>query len=213
MSAYARHDASFFSQRAVFFVAIVLFHVLLLYLFESGLATRIIHAAEPPLETNIVQDVQKRDAPPPPPPPKMERPPVEVPPPDVVINVPVETTSTAITNTTTKHVEAPPPPAPPKAPDVRTRAAVDIKHSPSTDDYYPPTSRRMNETGTTTINVCLDDSGKIAGDPKVDKSSGSSRLDEAAVRWGSHARFIQGTLNGKPIAGCTAFLVIFKLVD
>jgi periplasmic protein TonB len=135
---------------------------------------------------------------------------VEVPPPDVVINLPVETTSTAITNTTTKHVE--PPPAP-KAPDVRTRAQLDQKHSPPTDDYYPPTSRRMNETGSTTIDVCLDDGGKMQGDPKVSKSSGSSRLDEAAVRWGSHARFIQGTLNGKPTASCTAFLVTFKLVD
>ena len=211
MAAYARHDTAFFSGRAIFFIAIVLLHIALVYLFESGLATRIIHAAEPPLETNIVQDVKQRDAPPPPPPPKMERPPVEVPPPDVVINLPVETTSTAITNTTTKHVEAPPPV--PKAADVRTRAQLDVKHSPPTDDYYPPTSRRMNETGSTVINVCLDDGGKMAGDPKVAKSSGSSRLDEAAVRWGSHARFIQGTLNGKPVQGCTEFLVTFRLVD
>lgn len=212
MAAYARHDTAFFSQRAIFFVAIVIVHIVLLYLFESGLATRIIHAAEPPLETNIVQDVKQREAPPPPPPPKMERPPVEVPPPDVVINLPVESTSTAITNTTTKHVEAPPP-APAKAPDVRTRAQLDQKHSPSPDEYYPATSRRMNETGTATINVCLDDAGKMQGDPTVAKSSGSSRLDEAAVRWGSHARFSQGTLNGKPIAGCTQFLVTFRLVD
>ncbi len=98
----------------------ILIHIGLIYLFESGLATRIIHAAEPPIETNIVQDVKQRDAPPPPPPPKMERPPVEVPPPDVVINLPAEPTSTAITNTTTKHVEAPPPV--PKAPDCPARA-------------------------------------------------------------------------------------------
>ncbi len=71
----------------------------------------------------------------------------------------------------------------------------------------------MNETGSTTIDVCLDDVGKMQGDPKIAKTSGSTRLDEAAVRWGSHARFIQGTLNGKPVAGCTAFLVTFKLVD
>ncbi len=77
--------------------------------FESGLATRIIHAADTTLETNIVQDVKQRDLPPPPPPPKLERPPVEIPPSDVQINVPVESTSTAITNVTTKHVDAPPP--------------------------------------------------------------------------------------------------------
>jgi protein TonB len=209
---YERHDTAFFSGRTMFLIAVILIHIGLIYLFESGLATRIIHAAEPPIETNIVQDVKQRDAPPPPPPPKMDHPPVEVPPPDVVINLPAEPTTTAITNTTTKHVDAPPPP-PPRAPDVRTRAQLDAKHSPPTDDYYPPTSRRMNETGSTTINVCLDDAGKMQGDPKVAKSSGSSRLDEAAVRWGSHARFVQGTLNGKPTAGCTEFLVTFRLVD
>jgi protein TonB len=211
MASYVRHDTSFFSGRAIFFIAIVLVHIALIYLFESGLATRIIKHVDPPLETNIVQDVKQRDAPPPPPPPKMERPPVEVPPPDVVINLPSEPTTTAITNTTTQHVDTPPPA--PKAADVRTRAALDVKHSPPTDDYYPPTSRRMNETGSVTIDVCLDDGGKMAGDPKVAKTSGSSRLDEAAVRWGAHARFIQGTLNGKPVAGCTAFLVTFKLTD
>ncbi len=211
MAAYARHDASFFSGRAIFFICIALFHIGLLYLFESGLATRVINAVAPPLETTIVQDVQKHDAPPPPPPPKMERPPVEVPPPDVTINVPVETQSTAITNVTTKHVEA--PPAPVAKPDVRTSAKVDVKHSPSTDDYYPPTSRRMNEVGTTTVNTCLDETGKVTGDPKVQKSSGSSRLDEAATRWAAHAKFTLGTLNGKPVAGCTAFLVTFKLTD
>ena len=213
MAAYARHDTAFFSQRFAFLVAIVVIHIAIIWLFASGMATRIIHSVEPPLETTIAQDVKQRDAPPPPPPPKMERPPVEVPPPDVVINIPVEQQTTAITNTTTKHVEAPPPPAPAAKPDVRTRAAVDVKHSPSTDDYYPPTSRRMNEAGTATINTCLDENGKIAGDPTVQKSSGSSRLDEAAVRWASHARFTSGTLNGKSVAGCTLFLVTFKLTD
>src|SRR5580692_4511947 len=128
MAAYARHDASFFSGRAIFFIAIVLLHIALIYLFESGLATRIIHAVEPPLETTIAQDVKQRDAPPPPPPPKMERPPVEVPPPDVVINLPAEPTSTAITNTTTRHVEAPPAPAPRAV--VRTAAVPLVKLDP-----------------------------------------------------------------------------------
>ena len=211
MSAYAsQQDSTFFSRRAIVLVAIILLHVLLAYGLATGLARRAMEIIAPPIQTTIVEEVQQHDLPPPPPPPEFERPPVEVPPPDVVINLPAEPTSTAITNTTTKHVEAPPPP---RAPDVRTRAQLDVKHSPPTDDYYPPTSRRMNETGSTTIDVCMDEGGKMTGDPKVAKSSGSSRLDEAAVRWGSHARFIQGTLNGKPVSGCTAFLVTFRLVD
>jgi protein TonB len=191
----------------MFFIAIVILHIGMIYLFESGLATRIIHAAEPPIETTIAQDVKQRDLPPPPPPPKMERPPVEVPPPDVVINVPVETTSTAITNTTTKHVEAPPP----VHQAVIVPAALDIKHSPSPQEYYPPTSIRMNEAGTAIIKLCAAADGSVAGTPSVEKSSGSSRLDEAAVKWGVHVRMKPETSDGKPIGGCVPLKVTFVL--
>ena len=206
MAAYARHDTAFFSQRAVFFIAIVLVHIGLIYLFQSGLATRVINAVAPPLETTIVQDVQKRDVPPPPPPPKMERPPVEVPPPDVVINLPVETQSTAITNTTTKHV-APPPPAPRAV--VRTRATV-LK-APNPQDYYPATSIRMSETGSVLIKVCWGTDGKVTQTPTVEKSSGSSRLDEAAARLGTNVRMKPATVDGKPIEGCSTMPVKFVL--
>jgi periplasmic protein TonB len=209
MAAYARHDSSFFSQRAMFLVAIIVIHIGLIYLFESGLATRIIHAVDPPLQTTIVQDVKTRDAPPPPPPPKMERPPVEIPPPDVTINIPVESTSTAITNTTTKHVEAPPPPAPRAA--VVTAASLDIKHSPPTDDYYPPTSIRMNEQGSAVIKLCAAADGSVAGTPTLEKSSGSTRLDEAAVKWGIHVRMKPATSDGKAIGGCVPLKVSFVL--
>src|SRR6516164_7340827 len=150
MAAYAQHDSSFFSRRAVAFIAICLLHVVLIYGFSSGLGSRVIEVVAPPIQTDIVQEVQKRDEPPPPPPPKMERPPVEVPPPDVAINVPVETTSTAITDVTKPPPAAPPPPP---APVNRVAARLDTKHSPSTDEYYPPTSRRMGEQGTATVNV------------------------------------------------------------
>src|SRR5579862_4257708 len=126
MAAYARHDTAFFSRRALLLILIALLHVAVLYILESGLATRVINAVAPPLETTIAQDVKQRDLPPPPPPPKMERPPVEVPPPDVTINLPAEPTTTAITNTTTKHVEAPPAPVHQA---VIVPAALDIKHS------------------------------------------------------------------------------------
>jgi protein TonB len=207
MAAYARHDSAFFSQRALFLVAIVIIHIGIIYLFVSGLATRIIHAVEPPLETTIAQDVKQRDAPPPPPPPKMERPPVEVPPPDVVINLPAEPTSTAITNTTTRHVEAPPAPAPRAV--VRTAAVPLVKLDPQ--NFYPPTSIRMNESGTTLIKYCWGVDGKLAGVPSVEKSSGSSRLDEAAVRLGSQERMKPGTVDGQPVAACSNLSVKFTL--
>jgi periplasmic protein TonB len=207
MAAYARHDTSFFSQRAVFLVAIVIIHIGIIYLFVSGLATRIIHAVDPPLETTIAQDIKQRDTPPPPPPPKMERPPVEIPPPDVTINIPVEATSTAITNVTPQHVAAPPPAAP--KPVVRTAAVALTKLDPA--NFYPPTSIRMNETGSTLIKYCWGTDGKLTGTPTVEKSSGSSRLDEAAVRLGSQEHMKPGTVDGQPVAACASLSVKFQL--
>ncbi|HXA93532.1 MAG TPA: energy transducer TonB [Steroidobacteraceae bacterium] len=211
MAAYAQHDSSYFSRRAIAFVTIVCLHIVLIYGFATGLAHRMVVAIAPPIQTDIVQEVQKRDEPPPPPPPKMERPPVEVPPPDVAINVPSDENTTAIRDVTDRPVQAAPPP-PPRAV-VRTGAKLDVKHSPSTDDYYPPTSRRMGEQGTTTVSVCVTPEGKIAGEPKVQHTAGSSRLDEAAVKWAAHARFQPGTEDGKPVEGCTPFNVKFVLTD
>jgi protein TonB len=210
MAAYAQHDSTFFSRRAIVLAIALALHIVVIYAFNTGLAHRMIEAIAPPIQTDIVQEVQKRDEPPPPPPPKMERPPVEVPPPDVAINVPAEETTTAIRDVTDRPVQAAPPPPVAVA---RTPARLDQKHSPSTDDYYPPTSRRMGEQGTATISVCVTPDAKISGQPKVSKTSGSSRLDEAAVKWASHARFTPSTENGKPVEGCTPFNVKFVLTD
>ena len=89
MSAYVQ-DSSFFTRRAAVFVAIIAVHVLLLWALASGLARRLIETVAPPLQTDIVEEVAKRDEPPPPPPPQMERQQVEIPPPDINIEVPAE---------------------------------------------------------------------------------------------------------------------------
>src|SRR5262249_32985801 len=108
MAAYAQ-DSNFFTRRGIVVAIIIIIHVLAFYGFASGLATNAIQALAPPIEADIVKEVKKTDEPPPPPPPEMERPPVEVPPPEVSIDLPMQTTSTAIQDVTDK----PPPPAPP----------------------------------------------------------------------------------------------------
>src|SRR6478609_3018078 len=102
-------DSNFLTRRGVVAAAIVALHVLAAWGFASGLATRAIEALAPPIEADIVEEKVQDEEPPPPPPPEMERPPVEVPPPEVSIDLPMETTSTAIQDVTDK----PPPPAPP----------------------------------------------------------------------------------------------------
>jgi periplasmic protein TonB len=214
MASYSSpHDSQFFTRRAITFTIAVAVQILIVALLSTGLASRVINIVAPPIQTDIVQEVQKHDEAPPPPPPKMERPPVEVPPPDVAINIPSETRTTAITNTTTKHVVKAPPPAP-----VRhvagTRAALG-KHFPNSQDFYPPASQRLSEEGTTMLEACIGPNGRLTEDPKVVKSSGHTRLDEAAVRLAKSASgsgdYIPATEDGKPVSQCTKFNVIWRL--
>jgi TonB family protein len=81
---------------------------------------------------------------------------------------------------------------------------------PSSDMYYPPISRRSHESGVTAVRVCIAADGTVA-EATIDKSSGSKRLDDAALeltRAGS-GRFTPGTEDGKPIAGCFVYKIAF----
>ncbi len=208
---YYQRNADFYSRRIVVFVVAVAVQIALFVVFETGMASRVLRVVAPPIQTDIVQEVQKHDQPPPPPPPKMERPPVEVPPPDVAINVPVETTTTAITVTPKAKPVPHAAPAPHRA--VIRYAELDMKNSPSTDDYYPDISRRLDEQGTALVEACSAPDGRVNSAPKIYRSSGSSRLDTAALRWASHARFHPETEDGRPVASCVRFKVIFNLTN
>jgi protein TonB len=185
--------------------------VFIAWALATGLARRAIELVAPPLQTEIVEEVQKRDEPPPPPPPQLERPPVEVPPPDVAIDVPVEST-TAIQDVTDRHVVAPPPPPPPpKA--VNRVSGGPGKGFPSTEDYYPPASKRLGEEGAVTVHVCVGTNGKLTEDPTVQQTSGSARLDEGAVKLAKAAsgRYRATTEDGQAINSCFPFRIKFEL--
>lgn len=204
MAAYV-HDSSFFSRRAIVFFVIVGLHVLLAWMLASGLARKVVEVIAPPIQTDIVEEIEKRDEPPPPPPPEFERPPIEIPPPEVTIDIPVETT-TAITDVTTKPVPKSPP-APP-AP----RAVVKAKAKfPSTDDYYPAASIRLEEQGSVVVKTCVGPNGKLSEPPTVVGSSNSSRLDEAAVKLAKAGRFTAGSIDGTPTTDCFSTRVRFEL--
>jgi len=161
-----------------------------------------------------VQEVQKHDEAPPPPPPKMERPPVEVPPPDVTINMPAETRTTAITNTTSKPVSRAPPPPPAPVHHSITSIGVNGRNFPNVNDFYPPASQRLSEEGTSQVHVCVGPRGELVQPaPTIAKSSGHSRLDEAAIRLAraGSGRYKPATEDGKPISACTTFSVKFQL--
>ena len=193
------------SKRLVGFGLVVLFHIFLIYVLASGLGSSVIKVIRGPLETKIIQEVKQEKKAPPPPPPKFEQPPPFVPPPELNIAAPAESSATAITAVQNR--------APVKAaPVVVTAARSDPRH-PNSRPPYPPTSRRLEEEGTVILNLYVQADGHVS-DARVRKSSGSSRLDEAASREALRSwRFIPATQGGVAIASWHAVAVTFRLED
>ena len=62
---------------------------------------------------------------------------------------------------------------------------------------YPSASRRMEEEGTVTLKFLIGVDGKVL-QADIEKSSGFTRLDEAARNALSKCQFRPGTVDGKP---------------
>jgi len=206
MAAYAQ-DSSFFTRRGIVVVLIIALHILAAWALASGLARKVVEVLAPPIEADIVEEVKQEDTPPPPPPPEMERPPVEVPPPEVSIDLPMETTSTAIQDVTDKT----PPPAPP--PPVRVAGSPAKMTRPvNPDDYYPPGSIRREEQGSPVVQACVGPGGKLLREPVVTDTSGFPDLDAAAVKVAKATRYAAGTEAGSALPeSCIKFKVKFVL--
>jgi periplasmic protein TonB len=205
------HDNNWASRRMIAFVAMVLFHILLIWGLKSGFAVKLIDTLTAPIEATVIEEVVKDDAPPPPPPPRMELPPVEVPPPVVDITIPIEATTTALSNVTDKPPPAPPPPV--AAAVVRTALKPNPRASqPNVDEYYPPTSTRLGEEGIAKVKVCVGTNGRVI-DATLEESSGFERLDQAAIKVAKLYRFNPATENGKPVEACAPMPLRFQIKD
>jgi protein TonB len=174
---------------------VILFHLALLWVIHSGLAKKFVKIIKGPVEAQLIEDV-KPDIPPPPPPPppkSLPPPPDYVPPPDIV------NTSVSSANSIT-GVSSTPAPVPVQAvapaPVVIVAPVINVAancQKPS----YPSASVRNEEEGTVQLKFLIGVDGKVI-ETKVEKTSGFSRLDEAAIRALSKCDFKPGTVNGKP---------------
>ncbi len=160
---------------------VVVLHALLLWAISSGLARQVVRMTE-----NTVEAVLMSEAPPPPapapktPPPKTPAPPAPAP----------TSTAPAITQPTS------PPAAAPTAPAIRTGAVIQPGAHCAKPDY-PSASRRMEEEGTVTLKFLIGTDGRVL-QAEIEKSSGFTRLDEAARNALSKCQFRPGTVDGKP---------------
>jgi periplasmic protein TonB len=205
------------SRNALIALAVVLLHVGLLVLLQSGLLMRatellvpvevLVRLIEPPVVVPTAPVVEPprpvAKAPPPPVarpiPPRAEAAPDKPPPPAPLPPAAAEPSPPAPAPNAPTALPAPPQPAPP----VAAAPAPPTVQLPSSDaDYlqnpkpaYPETSRRLNEQGTSTIRVLIGADGQPQR-AEIGKSSGFDRLDRAALATVMRWRFVPGKRNG-----------------
>jgi periplasmic protein TonB len=141
---------------------------------------------------------------PPPPPPDLVKPP---PPVAIVPEFQVATAPPPPVTTVAKAPPAPPPKAVASSDPLRPIART------HTLPPYPPISVRLNESGTTLMEVHITAEGNV-DDCKVVQSSSSERLDSAACDFvKSHWRWQPPTNQGAPVAVSTRVSVKWDLKD
>ena len=145
--------------------------------------------------------------PPPPPEPKPKPKPIEKPQPRQIV-------AEARTVAPTDHVAPPPPPHPVReaAPEpeakppatplpagpVALSSELSVACPERTAPAYPAPSRRLGETGVVVLRVELNESGSVAH-ARVERSSGHSRLDDAALAAVRTWRCTPASRNGQPV--------------
>lgn len=196
------------NRRVIGFGMVVVFHVLVVYAFMSGLGQMVVDRLKGPLETRLIEEAKIEEDAPPPPPPKF------APPPPVFVDMPVvaiteASTTSAIQNTTNVRPVAPPPP--PKADVVVAPRQNPRRPNTGAEDMYPAMSRRLGEEGTVVLLLTVNEEGRVT-EAKVQTTSGFDRLDEAATKEAARSwRFLPGTINGKASAMQMPIRVTFKL--
>ncbi len=187
----------------------------------------IARSVAPPPEPVVMQVRMITEAPvvmiePPPPPP--EPPKIEKPKPQPRLVATAKPTPSAMVTppedepVTEAVAEAPTPPAPPTAPASSAPAEPQIVPPNFVAAYlnnpapvYPYAAKSRRESGTVLLRVLVTVDG-TAGDVKIEKSSGSSSLDQAALdvvfkRW----RFVPAKRGDQPVEAWVLVPIMFEL--
>jgi periplasmic protein TonB len=114
--------------------------------------------------------------------------------------------------------KSPEPYSPPQPFETPTHAVQQVAGGPGagfpeTADFYPSASIRLGEEGLATVRVCVDKTGRLTSEPTSVKGSGSTRLDEAALklaRAGS-GHYRATTEDGQAVNSCYPFGIRFQL--
>jgi TonB family protein len=81
---------------------------------------------------------------------------------------------------------------------------------PNADEYYPSASRRLGESGVVVVQFCVNSSGVLTAEPTIYRTSGSSRLDQGALKLANAG---SGHYDpGKTKGGCNLMNIVFHLL-
>lgn len=204
-------SAPWFSRRGTVIVVIVGLHVLVVCVLAAGIeAPNIFKGGSERIDVSFL----------PKPPPPVPTPPADPtplkfqfdPPPPLGPTVPEQPAAPAVRATETGPVRASGPTLPMPVKRVLGGPGVGF---PNPDDFYPQASIRQRERGLALVNVCVDGSGRLIAQPRIDQSSGSGRLDEAALklaRAGS-GHYQPTTEDGRAVSACYPLRVRFQLKE
>ena len=78
---------------------------------------------------------------------------------------------------------------------------VAAKLLPAPPPPYPAAQIRLRQEGATGLAICIDRNGRVSS-ATLASSSGSDKLDEAALKWVRSSRFKPATLDGAPQPVC-----------
>jgi protein TonB len=154
-------------------VAVGALHVGLIWALIAGLASGLIQKLPEELVAEVVKPKDEVKPPPPPPPDMKVPPPPFVPPPEINI-----ATDAPVTNAIVAVQATVPVPPPVVQPTITPSKAIGRSHDCA--GSMPDLSRRLNETGNVLVHYDVGIDGSISNVGVV-KSSGSERLDNAAV--------------------------------
>jgi periplasmic protein TonB len=204
------YGPSYYSRRTTIFFLIVCLHVFVIYAFATGFAQKVIEAIPGPIQVIPLPQPRTPELPPP-----LTEPRLGTTPPVIPQLVPsVEFPPDPITNSLDR--QPPPPPSEPATSRIKTRVIGGPGPGfPNTVDYYPLPSRRFAEMGVATVRVCVNERGRLASAPIIAQSSGSARLDEAALRLAraGSGHYRSSTEDGVPVSSCYPFRIRFQLTE
>lgn len=207
--AYADHNSGFIARRSNTFLLVVSLHAVLFYLLMSTLSDTHKIVTEGPLQNRELPHVV-------PPQPPTLLPPLHFD--GVIIEAPSPKTNLHFELDPNVPPEVTGEPPIPQQPPVQTHVVQQVQGGPGAgfpnpDDFYPESARLLQEQGVATLQVCVDEKGRLNAAPSVLQSAGSQRLDEGALKLAKagSGHYRATTQDGQPVPSCYPLAIRFRL--